>query len=311
MPIYCLGCADQKRSKDSKFYNASSLPLVAVNNLRQTFNMRKRKLDAVSEIPSASKICKSCYDLSHNNANVSVDLNIPDLTIYRKGLNSHTQCTFGCKILGNLVSVPKNTRTFLLMNYKFLVKPSAQMCVDHFGTDNYWPLVKQITCEVPAEDQKLISDIMFDHNQSSRNDHTFDIDNLNSISDDDFKAWFAYDKEQFKTICSFIKSCEAKHVAILLCKMRTSLSNEQLSFLFGCSDRTIANYMQLARNDLSVNLVPQFINKNDRNVLIRHNTPMAKALFDVGDNNCVCLFDATYRLAQKSKNFAGLFNSFI
>lgn len=166
MPTYCLGCLDQKRSKDSKFYNASSLSLVAVNNLRQTFNMRKRKLKAVSEIPVASKICKSCYDMTHNNAIVSIDLNEPDLTIYRKGLHSHTQCTFGCKTLGNLVSVPKTTRTFLLMNYKFLVLPSAQMCVDHFAVNCYWPLVKQITREVPDEDQKQISDLMFNYNKA-------------------------------------------------------------------------------------------------------------------------------------------------
>lgn len=74
MPVYCLGCSDQKRSKDSKFYNASSLPLVAVNNLRQTFNAKKRKLETISEIPESSKICKSCYDMSHKNAIVSIDL---------------------------------------------------------------------------------------------------------------------------------------------------------------------------------------------------------------------------------------------
>lgn len=179
------------------------------------------------------------------------------------------------------------------------------MCVDHFATDNYWPLVKQITREVPAEDQKYISDIMFNNYQSWRNDHTFNIYNLNTISDVDFKAWFAFDKEQSGTICSYIKSCEAKHVAVLLCKIRTSLSNEQLSFLFGCSDRTIANHMNHARIDLLKNFVPHFHNNGDRSVLLRHNTPMAKALFDVGDENGVCLFDATYRLVQKSKNFAG------
>lgn len=305
MPIYCLGCLDQKRSKDSKFYNAAPLPLVAVNNLRQTFNMKKRKLDVISEIPPASKICKSCYDLTHNNAILRIDLNEPDLTIYRKGLHSHTQCTFGCKILGNLVSVPSKIRTFLLMNYKFLVLPTSQMCADHVGLDNYWPLVKQITREVAAEDQKQISDLMFDYNQSSRNDHTFNLDNLSSISDSDFKAWFAFDKEQFGKICSFTKSCQAKHVAVLLCKMRTSLSNKQISFLFGCCEQTIANHMDNARNDLLQNLVPQFLNNNDREVLLNHNTPMAKALFDLSDQNGVCCFDATYRFVQKSKNFAG------
>lgn len=75
--------------------------------------------------------------------------------------------------------------------------------------------------------------------------------------------------------------------------------------MFGCSETTIASYMTTARDDLLANLVPLFLNNNDRNVIISHNTPTAKVLFDVGDENGVCLFDATYRFVQKSKNFAG------
>lgn len=305
MPLICLGCEDQKRSKDSKFYCADSLSLVAVNNLRQRFNTKKRKLDEISQIPAACKICKSCYDVTRKNSLISVDLHRPDLTIYRKGNHSHTQCTFGCSVLGNLISVPSATRTFLLMNYKFLVLPTSQMCSDHFGVDSYWPLVNQITREVPAEDQKLVMDLMFNYHQNSRNDQTFNIDNLNSINDDDFKAWFGFDKAQFGIICSYVGSCQAKHVAVLLCKLRTSLSNKQLSFLFGCCEQTIANYMNSARSDLLKSLVPQFLNNNDRNIILNHNTPMAKALFDIDDQNGICCFDATYRFVQKSKNFAG------
>lgn len=305
MPTFCLGCNDQKRSKDSKYYSTDSLSLVAVNNLRQKFNARKRKLDEVSEIPAAAKICQSCYDVTRKNTSISVDMSEPDLSIYRKGLNSHTQCTFGCKVIGNLISVPSATRRHLLMNCKFLVQQGAQMCSDHFALENYWPLVNQITREVPPEDQKSVSDLMYDYYHSSRNDHTFNIDNLESIDDDDFKAWFGYNKVQFGTLCDYTKSCSKKDVAVFLCKLRTSLSNKQLSYLFGCSDQSIANYMNKSRSDLTENLVPQFLNNNDRNVLLSHNTPIAKSLFNVSDQNGVVLFDATYRFVQKSKNFAG------
>ncbi|XP_037030484.1 uncharacterized protein LOC119070320 [Bradysia coprophila] len=243
--------------------------------------------------------------MNHNNAVVSVDLNEPDLTIYRKGLHSHTQCTFGCRTLGNLVSVPRATRMFLLMNYKFLILKTSQMCSDHIGLENYWPLVKQITREVAPEEQKLVSDLMFEYYQSSRSELVFNIDNLNSIDDEDFKSWFGFYKTEFTTICTYIRSSEAKHVAVLLCKMRTSLSNKQMSFLFGCCEQTIANHMTKARNDLLENLVPLFLNNNDRNIILNHNTPIAKSLFDMDDQNGVCLFDATYRFAQKSKNFVG------
>jgi len=38
--------------------------------------------------------------------------------------------------------------------------------------------------------------------------------------------------------------------------------------------------------------------------MIAHNTPMAKTLFDIPDDKTCSIFDAIYRLAQKSKNYA-------
>jgi len=78
-----------------------------------------------------------------------------------------------------------------------------------------------------------------------------------------------------------------------------------ITFLFGVCKRTIANYINLTREDLHKNLVPKFINYNDRSVLIAHNTSMAKTLFDIPDNKTCSIFDSTYRLVQKSKNYAG------
>jgi len=102
-------------------------------------------------------------------------------------------------------------------------------------------------------------------------------------------------KRKIPVICCFIKTCEPKHIAVFLCKLRTALSNNQLAFLFGVCERTIANYINLAR-DLHKNLVPKFINYNDRSVLIAHNTPMTKTLFDIPDDKTCSIFNATYRL---------------
>lgn len=76
-----------------------------------------------------------------------------------------------------------------------------------------------------------------------KNKKIFDVDNIDSIDDTTFKNWFALDKEQFQIVCSFFVTCQPKHVAVLLYKMQTSLSDEQLSFLFGVCRRTIENYM--------------------------------------------------------------------
>jgi len=69
--------------------------------------------------------------------------------------------------------------------------------------------------------------------------------------------------------------------------------------------QTIGNYINLARKDLHKNLIPKFINYNDRSILIAHNTLMAKTLFDILDDKTCSTFDAIYHLAQKSKNYAG------
>jgi len=82
-----------------------------------------------------------------------------------------------------------------------------------------------------------------------------------------------------------------------------ALSNNQLAILFGVCERTIVNYIKLAREDLHKNLVPKFINYNDCSVLIAHNTSMAKTLFNIPNDNTY-IFDAIYRLARKSKNYA-------
>lgn len=124
----------------------------------------------------------------------------------------------------------------------------------------------------------------------------FNIDHIDYIENDTFKAWFAYDKAQFEKFCTFTRTYQPKHVAVFL---RTALSNNQLAFLFNVSERTIANYMSNARKNLLENFVPQFINNNDRSVLVNHTTPMVKELFDIPDDKACCIFDATYRLTLK------------
>jgi len=75
--------------------------------------------------------------------------------------------------------------------------------------------------------------------------------------------------------------------------------------LFGVCEQTIANYNNLAREDFHKNLVPKFINYNDRSVLTAHNTPIAKTLFDIPDDKTCSIFDTTYCLTQKLKKYGG------
>jgi len=58
--ITYLGCKEQKRIKDDKFYFIDNIPnpLLIINNL-QTYNTKKRKLVEVSNIPPNSKVCQT------------------------------------------------------------------------------------------------------------------------------------------------------------------------------------------------------------------------------------------------------------
>lgn len=51
------------------------------------------------------------------------------------------------------------------MHYKVWIKQDSRMCSTHVGIPNYWPLVKQISREVSAEDQKVVTDLMYEYYQ--------------------------------------------------------------------------------------------------------------------------------------------------
>lgn len=301
----CLGCNEQKRSKSDKFFPLQNdgNQLEAVNRLRTNENARKRKLPHVSEVPAEAKICKSCYNRLQV---ISVEGDgDPDPTAFRKGLSSHNRCTFGCRGANDMFQVPKKIRKDLLINYKFLAPENSQMCREHIGVSNYWPLVLKCQ-EASVEDHIVISQNMFKYFHEKRTKKAvFDIENIDSIDEACFKPWFAYDKEQFQKICSYSLHCSSVQIAIFLCKLRTALSHEQIAFLFGVCQATVTNAITAVNEDLTANMVPLFINTNNRSTLLEHKTPISSTLFDISADKACYIFDATYRFAQKSKNFSG------
>jgi len=95
------------------------------------------------------------------------------------------------------------------MNYKFLAQ---YMCSKHVGITNYWLLVKQVLQEVSVEEQRIVSDLMYEYYQELKNNDklVFNIDKIDSMNDETFKTWFFYDKKTFQQICCF-KTCEPKY----------------------------------------------------------------------------------------------------
>jgi len=155
---------------------------------------------------------------------------------------------------------------------------------------------------VTSEEQILISDLMYECFQELKTDKqvVFDKDKFDFI-DDTFKTWFAfYNNDQFKQICNFVKVSKPKYVGVFLCKLCKSLSNKQLAFLFGVNERTIANYVNLAREDLLENLVPKFLN-NNRIDQLQYLWQKCSSIFE---KIKLAVYLTLFRFAQKSKNFS-------
>jgi len=143
---------------------------------------------------------------------------------FRKGINCHSRCTFNCKDIENLISVPNMIRYELLMNYKFLAQYNAHMCSKHVGITNYWSLIKQVSQEVSVEEQRIVSDLTMNTIKNWKTTNLYSIliklilwtmRHLNMV----------FLRQKFQQICCFIKTYEPKHVAVFLCKLRTALSN--------------------------------------------------------------------------------------
>jgi len=75
-----------------------------------------------------------------------------------------------------------------LINYKFLAQYNVRMCSKHVDVTNYWPLVKKISQEVSVENQRIISDLMYEYQELKNNNKlVFNIDKIDSMNDETFK----------------------------------------------------------------------------------------------------------------------------
>ncbi|CAH0393425.1 unnamed protein product [Bemisia tabaci] len=96
MPSFtcCISCNVQKRKKDDVFYPVEGIDnsLVTINYIRLTYVSRKRTLNRLAEIPSNSKLCRTCYRLCNRADDSGMELDLvaeeeaetPDLSIYRQ-----------------------------------------------------------------------------------------------------------------------------------------------------------------------------------------------------------------------------------
>lgn len=286
-------------------------PLSAVNKLRSGSNKRNAMLPLLDVLPPNKKLCNSCYQKAIYVPVAEPEYDdTPDPSFFRLAPYSHHQCTFSCK-RPKVQLMPLNLRYQLLLGYKYVTKTGARICQEHLTNPpvNWWPLVKKVATKVSDEELPTIANLMcelyatIDH---SRHPVLFDVNQPDGdkIDDKTFHKWIGFSKTEFHQILEYAPDCEPANIAVLLCKLRTSLANEQIGSLFGISKSTVHNYISRAVDTLSNYLVPAFLNSHSRETLTTHNTNISRTLFDIPDDGLCLVFDATYRLIQKSANYA-------
>lgn len=233
----------------------------------------------------------------------SDDDDVVENIIMRKTNSSHRFCIFRCADLGPLMDIPKAIRAELHMTYSLYIPSNGcRMCVRHLVTNNWWPLVQTIDTPVPPEDylEVMRLDRVFYREKGSQNSG-YDLNNLHSIPDATFEAMFGYSKLQVEEICQ-ASECQSKFVAALLIKLRTGESNALLGPLFGISERTFGRYLARARDTMHQPMIDAHLT-NDRETILQHKTQISSQLLNVGANQGVIAFDASYRFVQKSGNY--------
>lgn len=309
--ITCIGCHEQKRGTE-EFRDIPRIEnqLTVVNRLRAGANKRQVHLPALEEIAPRKKLCRSCYSkVTYQPVQRPVFDDTPDNSYFRTAPFSHHQCIFKCHRPENLVRVPVSQRFQLLAEYSLVTRENSYWCASHLELETYWPLVKQVSEQLSPEDHRLLSILLSDLFKRRNDNYSagiFDIDQPDSdhISDKSFKQWIGYSKEQFRQIISYAPSSTPVQMAVFLCKLRHSMSNFLIGSIFGVCASTVANYISSARADLFSNLVPVMLNCHSRSTLASHNTMIARSLFDVSSDDVLIVWDATYRLIQKSANFS-------
>lgn len=311
MVTNCIGCDERKRrNNDFRDVPIIENQLIVVNKLRAGANKRQLNLPPLEMILPKKKLCKNCYDrATYQPVQRPILDDTADNTYFRKAPFSHHQCIFKCLRPENLVRVPVSRRYELLAAYSLVTKENSQWCVSHLELDSFWPLVKQINDPISSDDQRSLSSLLSDLFQR-QNDNIIsgifnnDQPDSDNIDDTSFKQWIGYTKEQFRQITSYAPNSTPLQIAIFLCKLRHSMSNFLIGSIFGCSASTVANYISIARSDLLTNLAPAMLNSHSRSTLASHSTQIASTLFDVQPDQTLTVWDATYRLIQKSANFS-------
>jgi len=237
---------------------------------------------------------------------------------------SHSTCCV-CKRRGHkLVVVQSECRYKLFVEKGNLLLAGARCCpghiVDGFFTET--ALQNFLGDSFHGQDSTLNrTDIMelinnvrsiAIHNQKYR----IDFDSTGSLQDSDYLNLTGITKENFDDVCSHIKDSAIRStknrtmrtcVALLLCKLRSGISNRLLSTLFNIGKSSVRRAIVSSRKALSDNFTRNYLgfqHVTREEVINDHTRPLAQELFgNIISKPAILVLDGTYIYIQKSHNF--------
>jgi hypothetical protein len=135
-----------------------------------------------------------------------------------------------------------------------------------------------------------------------------------NLSDSESVQFTGYAKKEITYIANryirkgAIRASEARSIetalAVYLTKLRSGMTNQQLSAIFHLSQNIIKNCISKVRKELDENLVPMRLGlKNiSRELIEEHMSPMVKELHCESQDCVAVILDGTYIYIQKSSN---------
>ncbi|XP_033763920.1 uncharacterized protein LOC117345083 [Pecten maximus] len=267
------------------------------------------------------KYGKSTRTSNHHVSNVPTSFRSPK-TVNLQILSTprtHKYCIV-CQKYGNnrchLISIPKNARTQAFIEHGIFIDSTNRCCASHIK-DKYFDTVSlQLIRSTKTSDlfsRSDITDLLQNVRSLMKTSFHLNFDIPSVLSDANYSELTGLNKDQFADLASYLVSVRNTTVrstrtclGVLLVKLKTGLSNELISVLFGLKKSQVQRSVHSARSAL----IDNFVNKNlgfnhitHDNFCKDHTSSIAKELFTTNNNQAVVVLDGTYIYIQKSGNY--------
>ncbi|XP_065935231.1 uncharacterized protein [Magallana gigas] len=318
----CVLC--KKRTKPNDRKKSESVEIRRF--LRKTFMVDARPVDV---------LCNKCRHQYYRNKQVkekpinakldtelpgnSLCLSPPSVTLpLHRTVSSHSYC-FICKRPGpKLIVVPISARLSAFIHKEVIIPSGSRCCPSHIANDDFitGSLNNLKTIDTSCLNRRTIVDLITRIRsyaiQNCSSKFTFDPSYLNNL---DYITLTGISKDHFADLHQEIET-EIKNtpsrtstmsLGIFLLKMRSGMSNQLMSTIFGISKSSVRRAISTVRTALMKKFVPENVGLHHisrQEVIANHTRPLAQSLFgNMTQSQAIAVLDGTYIYIQKSNHF--------